>query len=88
MDRIHDLESADRRYFAGTAGWCDADGDGDWVVSIRAAEFDGDRVTAWAGAGIVDGSDPDSEYTETGAKLRTILEGLGIVPAKELIHGH
>jgi isochorismate synthase len=45
-------------------------------------------VTAWAGAGIVDGSDPDSEYTETGAKLRTILEGLGIVPAKELIHGH
>ena len=88
MDRIHDLESADRRYFAGTAGWCDADGDGDWVVSIRAAEFDGDRVTAWAGAGIVDGSDPDSEFTETGAKLRTILEGLGIVPAKELIHGH
>lgn len=88
MDRIHDLENADRRYFAGTAGWCDADGDGDWVVSIRAAEFDGDRVTAWAGAGIVDGSDPDSEFTETGAKLRTILEGLGIVPAKELIHGH
>lgn len=88
MDRIHALEPADRRYFAGTAGWCDADGDGDWVVSIRAAEFDGDRVTAWAGAGIVDGSDPDSEFTETGAKLRTILEGLGIVPAKELIRGH
>ncbi|AGP31267.1 isochorismate synthase [Corynebacterium terpenotabidum] len=81
MDRIRDLEPVDRRYFAGTAGWCDADGDGDWVVSIRSAEFDGDRVTAWAGAGIVDGSDPDSEYTETGAKLRTVLEGLGIVPA-------
>lgn len=79
MDRIRDLEPVDRRYFAGTAGWCDAAGDGDWVVSIRAAEFNGDQVTAWAGAGIVAGSDPESEFVETGAKLRTVLEGVGIV---------
>lgn len=80
MNRIHDWEQVDRRYFAGTTGWCDDAGDGDWVVSIRSAEFCGDHVTAWAGAGIVEGSDSELEYAETGAKLRTILEGLGIVP--------
>lgn len=82
VDRIRELEPVGRGYFAGTAGWCDARGDGDWVVSIRSAEFTGNRVTAWAGAGIVEGSDPDSEYTETGAKLRTVLEGLGVLPAE------
>jgi len=87
-DRIRHLESGDRRYFAGTAGWCDGDGDGDWVVSIRSAEVAGDRITAWAGAGIVDGSDPDAEYVETGAKLGTVLEGLGIHRAKEYISGY
>jgi isochorismate synthase len=76
VDLIAALEPAPRGWFTGAAGWCDADGDGDWVVSIRSAAVDGDRLTAAAGAGIVSGSDPASEYRETGAKLRTVLAAL------------
>ena len=64
-----------RGFYAGAIGWSDADGDGDWMVSIRCAEIDTDRrgAIAWAGGGIVADSDPDAEVAETGAKLRTVL---------------
>ena len=64
-----------RGFYAGAIGWSDADGDGDWMVSIRCAEIDADRrgAIAWAGGGIVADSDPDAEVAETGAKLRTVL---------------
>lgn len=64
-----------RGFYAGAVGWSDASGDGDWMVTIRCAEIDADRTgaIAWAGGGLVAGSDPDDEVAETGAKLRTIL---------------
>ena len=56
-----------------------AGGDGDWMVTIRCAEIDADRrgATAWAGGGLVAGSDADDEVAETAAKLRTVLRALG-----------
>jgi menaquinone-specific isochorismate synthase len=39
------------------------------AVAIRSARIDGDVLTAFAGAGIVDGSDPSDEWRETGHKL-------------------
>ncbi|MFD4180958.1 isochorismate synthase MenF [Rhodococcus sp. NPDC058514] len=71
-----------RRFYGGAAGWCDGDGDGEWVVAIRCAEIDagGLRARAWAGGGIVAASDPDSELAETSAKLRTLLGALGVDP--------
>ncbi|EGD54450.1 isochorismate synthase [Gordonia neofelifaecis] len=68
-----------RDFYAGTAGWCDASGDGEWVVSIRCLELDASRtrVRAWAGGGIVAGSDPDAEVAETTAKFQTVLSALG-----------
>ena len=77
---IADLEGP-RDFYAGAVGWCDAAGDGEWVVSIRCLELDdtGTRVTTWAGGGIVAGSDPDAEVAETEAKFRTVLGALGAV---------
>lgn len=71
---------ADRGFYAGTAGWCDGTGDGEWMVSIRCAELAADHRTlrASAGGGIVAGSDPELELAETTAKLRTILTALGV----------
>ena len=40
------------------------------------AAFGGGAPRAFAGAGIVAGSDPGAEATETEMKLRTILEAL------------
>ncbi|KAA8958996.1 isochorismate synthase MenF [Mycobacterium sp.] len=70
----------DRGFYAGTVGWCDANGDGRWVVSIRCAQLSADRRTAVAhcGGGIVAESDPDDEVAETTTKFVTILSALGI----------
>ncbi|WP_026316762.1 isochorismate synthase [Actinokineospora enzanensis] len=76
-DAIADLEPLDRGYFTGLVGWTDLRGDGEWVVTIRCAEVCDAAVRLFAGAGIVAGSDPDSEVAETGAKFRTLLRALG-----------
>lgn len=75
---ITELEG-DRGFYAGAVGWCDAHGDGRWVVSIRCAVLAADRrsALAHAGGGIVAESDPDDEVDETTTKFRTILTGLG-----------
>ncbi|MBX9979018.1 MAG: isochorismate synthase [Mycobacterium gordonae] len=76
---IAELEG-DRGFYAGAVGWCDARGDGYWVVSIRCAELSADRLTALAhaGGGIVAESDPDDEVAETTTKFATILRALGV----------
>ncbi|NKY46872.1 isochorismate synthase [Nocardia cerradoensis] len=67
-----------RGFYGGAVGWCDARGDGEWVVSIRCADVsaDGRTVQAYGGGGIVAASDPRTELDETTAKLRTLLNGL------------
>ena len=81
VDLITDLEG-DRGFYAGAVGWCDAGGDGRWVVAIRGAQLSADRrsAVAQAGGGIVAESDPDEEVAETTAKFRTILSALGVRP--------
>jgi isochorismate synthase len=72
----------DRGFYAGAVGWCDAAGDGRWVVTIRGAQLAADRRTALAhaGGGIVAESDPDGEVAETTTKFITILTALGVQP--------
>ncbi|GLE52736.1 isochorismate synthase [Mycobacterium montefiorense] len=76
---IAELEG-DRGFYAGAVGWCDANGDGCWVVSIRCAQLSADRRSALAraGGGIVAESDPDDEVDETTTKFATILNALGV----------
>ncbi|UQE75512.1 isochorismate synthase [Gordonia sp. PP30] len=71
-----------REFYGGAVGWCDARGDGEWLVSIRCVQIDpGHRVArTWAGGGIVAGSDPAAEVAETDAKFRTAFRALGIDP--------
>lgn len=85
-DLIRDLEPFDRGRYAGPVGWVDAAGDGEWAIALRCAQFDIDAVppdgaddvplTAYAGAGIVAGSDPDAELLETRVKFRPIVDAL------------
>lgn len=69
-----------RNFYAGAVGWCDSTGDGEYMVAIRCAEVsaDGKTARAWAGGGIVAGSDAQEEFDETTAKLRTIMRSLGL----------
>ncbi len=68
------FEEPERGWYAGGVGWMDASGDGEITVALRSALFDGRRAVMWAGAGIVEGSVPESEFAETEAKL-TALHG-------------
>lgn len=76
---IAELEG-DRGFYAGAVGWCDAAGDGRWVVSLRCAQLSADRRSALAraGGGIVAESDPDDEVAETTTKFATILNALEV----------
>jgi menaquinone-specific isochorismate synthase len=74
---INELEPFDRGRYAGPVGWVGADGDGEWAVALRSAQFEPDgRVTAYAGAGIVADSIPERELLETRMKFRPIVEAL------------
>lgn len=77
------LEPFDRGFYAGAIGWCDADGDGQWVVGIRCAELTEPvagpaTTTLYAGAGIMPASVPELEVTETSAKFQTLLRAMGL----------
>lgn len=74
---IAELEPFDRGRYAGPVGWIDQDGDGEWVIALRCAHIDNHGLlTAYAGAGIVADSDPDSELAETRMKFRPIADSL------------
>ena len=71
------VEPFDRGRYAGPVGWVGADGNGEWAVALRSAQFDATgRVTAYAGAGIVAESVPERELLETRMKFRPIAEAL------------
>lgn len=81
---IRRIEPFDRGRYAGPVGWIDASGDGEWAIALRCAQFGpvvhdesgARRVTAYAGAGIVAGSDPESELLETRVKFRPLVDAL------------
>jgi menaquinone-specific isochorismate synthase len=70
---IAELEPFERGRYAGPVGWVDAHGDGEWAIALRCAALDGRRARLWTGAGIVAGSDPESEWYETEAKAAAML---------------
>jgi isochorismate synthase EntC len=76
LDLITRLERRDRGRYAGPVGWVDAAGDGEWAVALRGGEVHGRTAVLRAGAGIVAGSDPASEWAETEAKLEPMLRAL------------
>ncbi|MCM3259266.1 isochorismate synthase DhbC [Paenibacillus lautus] len=77
-DAIQEIEPFDRGFYSGAVGWSDANGDGEWAVTIRCAETEGTLLRVFAGAGIVTGSIAEAELAETSAKFRTILAAMGL----------
>jgi isochorismate synthase len=81
--QIARLESVERRFYSGLVGWVDANGDGEWAITLRCAEVSGATARLHAGAGIVAGSDPAAEDLETEAKFGIMLRALGVEPAED-----
>jgi menaquinone-specific isochorismate synthase len=75
LELIERLEPFDRGRYAGPVGWVDGNGDGEWAVALRCAHVSSTgRITAYAGAGIVQDSQPAQELAETTMKFRPIVE--------------
>lgn len=76
---IAELEGMSRGRYAGPVGWFDTRGEGEFGIALRCAEIDdvNSTVRAFAGCGIVAGSDPERELAESSAKLIPIRTALG-----------
>ncbi len=70
---LREIESYNRGFFGGTVGYIDGAGDGEFSVAIRSGVFDGENAWIYAGCGVVEGSDPRSEFDEIDLKMKTIL---------------
>ncbi|MGJ4168546.1 isochorismate synthase [Corynebacterium jeikeium] len=74
-------EKSPREFYSGAVGWCDSEGDGEFMVSIRCAIVEDNTARAWAGGGVVVDSNPTKEAEETSAKLQTALRALNVPAA-------
>ena len=63
--------------YAAPVGWVDHTGGGEFAVGIRSALLGDKRAILYAGAGIVEGSDPDREFQETELKFQPLMAALG-----------
>jgi len=76
LDFIHDEEPFERGWYAGPVGWFDLAGSGVFAPALRCAVGQGSVWRLFAGAGIVAGSQPRSEWEETGIKFEPVLRAL------------
>jgi menaquinone-specific isochorismate synthase len=76
VDAIGKLEPDLRGTYAGPVGFVDGDGDGRWMVGIRAATLSGSTARLAAGVGIVRGSEPAAELAETSLKFTAVFDAL------------
>ena len=78
---IRSLEGFDRGLYAGPVGCIGAD-ESEFAVAIRSGRMEGRRITLYAGAGIVEGSNADHEWKETESKLKTVEDLLRAEPLR------
>lgn len=67
-----------RGWYAAPVGWLDETGAGEFAPALRSAVGRGPLLRLYAGAGIVEGSRPRSEWDETRVKFQTMLQALGV----------
>jgi isochorismate synthase EntC len=68
--------NAARGWYTGAVGWVERNGDGELSVVLRCGLLQGGEATLFAGAGVVEESDPEAELAETELKLSGFLEAL------------
>ncbi|NJD04021.1 MAG: isochorismate synthase [Ruminiclostridium sp.] len=76
LELIKTYEKHERGLYAAPIGIVGRNGDGIFITCIRSALVYENIVFAYAGCGIVNESDCETEYIETNNKLKTIIESL------------
>ena len=76
LELIRKHEAFDRGWYAGTVGWLDPAGGGEFHAALRCALLNGSEARLFAGAGLVAESDPELEAAETRLKLQVMRDAL------------
>ena len=82
LEFLDEVEPFERGWYAGPVGWFDLDGNGVFVPALRCAVVQDLRWRLFAGAGIVEGSDPGLEWEETSIKFEPMLRALAASGAR------
>jgi len=75
LQLVGELEPFDRGWYASPVGII-GQGSAEMAVAIRSAIIESNRISLFAGAGIVDGSTPEAEWCELEHKIAQTIEGL------------
>lgn len=80
FDLLRRLEGTERGRYSGPVGWIDRTGSGEFGIALRCGQLEQDRraIRLFAGGGIMPDSIPSVELAETSAKMRPMLEALGV----------
>jgi len=78
MGWLRSLEPFERGHYAAPIGWIDSEGDTDLRVAIRSGHLRGRQLDLTAGAGLVQGSNPQRELEEVGLKLDVLRQQLEV----------
>ncbi len=73
---INELEGMSRGRYAGPVGWIDARGDGELGIALRCGQISGNAIRLFAGCGIVAGSNPERELSESQVKFSAMKGAL------------
>lgn len=73
LNFIKDVEAFDRGWYGGIIGFYNSN-EADFTVAIRSCLIQDNTLTAFAGAGIVNGSDPEEEWNELESKIKHYKE--------------
>jgi menaquinone-specific isochorismate synthase len=73
---IKDIEGMSRGRYAGPVGWLDARGDGELGIALRCGQITENELRIFAGCGIVAGSNPEKELSESNAKFAPMRSAL------------
>ena len=85
VDLLDKLEGTERGRYSGPVGWIDGTGAGEFGIALRCGQLSQDHheIRVFAGGGIMPDSKPDVELAETHAKMRPILDALGLDDPKD-----
>lgn len=69
---ILENEGYDRSYYSGFIGWLDPEGKTDLYVNLRCMHIEDEKLSLYAGGGLLASSDLNDEWQETEKKIQTL----------------
>ena len=76
IKEIHNIEQHNRGWYSGPIGWIDLEYNAEFKVAIRSGISNQGKIHIYAGCGITEDSDPQTEYNESEMKFNSILSVL------------